>query len=107
MQLWKIQALFYMQRHRKRTTALYMVGGYYSSRFFHRMSYQCSQEHRSTFYLLNKSRNLQNKSEWYKKTGHLRKAMKYFWKAIYLERLGWINIDKKIKRYERKFEGNI
>ena len=36
----------------KRVTALYLVGGYFSSRHFHKLVYQCSREHRSFFYAL-------------------------------------------------------
>lgn len=66
---------------KKRVTALYMVGGYFSSRHFHKLVYQCSREHRSFFNLLHKSLNLKNKGEWMEKIGHPIKAKRFYRKA--------------------------
>ncbi len=73
----------------KRVTALYSVGGYYASRHYHRMTYQCSRYHRGQWYYSEKYRYLDRKSEWLKKNGHPRKANKYYWRARYYENLSW------------------
>ena len=73
----------------KRVTALYMVNGYYASRHYHKMAYQCSRDHRSIFGIIHKWQNLDSKSEWLKKNGHPRKAKKYYWKARYFENKSW------------------
>ena len=73
----------------KRVTALYSVGGYYASRHYHRMTYQCSRDHRSVIDLVHKYQNLDYKSEWLKENGHPRKAEKYYRKARYYEDKSW------------------
>lgn len=86
----------------KRVTALYMSRGYYSSRHFHKMVYECSREHRSWYELLDKSRNLKKKVEWYKQNGHPKKAKKYFYKVIFYESNFWKLENIRHNKLERK-----
>ena len=65
----------------KRVTALYFVGGYFASRHYHKMTYQCSRDHRSVNNLLHRYWNLERKAEYQEKHGHPRKAKELFIKA--------------------------
>ena len=65
----------------KRVTALYLVGGYFASRHYHKMTYQCSRDHRSINNLLHRYWNLERKAEYQEKHGHPRKAKELFIKA--------------------------
>ena len=76
-----IRYYFICRETGKRVTALYFVGGYYASRHYHRMAYQCSRDHKSHDNLLHRYWNLERKAEYQKEHGHPRKANKLFIKA--------------------------
>jgi len=97
-----IRYYFICRETGKRVTALYLVGGYFASRHFHRMSYQCSRDHRSGFDLVHKWQNLERRAEWLKKNGHPRKAEKCYWKARYYEDKSW---EVAAQRWGIPFEG--
>lgn len=87
----------------KRVTALYMVGGYYSSRYFHNLVYQCSREHRNFFNLLNKSHNLINKAEWMERIGHPTKAKRYYRKAEIYELAAYDQVNNRFNKVLAKY----
>lgn len=68
-----------------RVTALYLDNGYYASRHFHKMVYQCSRGHKNSFGIIDKWQNLDKRAERLKRNGHPRKAKKYYEKARFYQ----------------------
>jgi hypothetical protein len=88
----------------QRVTSLYMMNGYFSSRHYHRLVYQCSRDHRSIFNLQNKEMNIRKKAEWFKVIGHPTIAKQYFRKAEYCDELSLITFVGKLKMKEARQE---
>ncbi|MGA2143153.1 MAG: hypothetical protein ABSG94_12140 [Brevinematales bacterium] len=94
----------------RRVTALYSVGFYYTSRHYHRMTYQCSRDHRRFNELIFRAESLKIRAEYQRKNGHPRKANKLEWEAFDLEQadcrrlMAWgeRQISKLESRYSKK-----
>lgn len=80
----------------RRCTALYLVDGYFSSRFYHKMSYISSRYHRNYKDLVYRYQSMDAKAEALRRHGHPRKANELYWKARNIEDKSWNLVFKRL-----------
>jgi len=95
----KYRYYFICRDTEKRVTALYFNRGYYSSRHYHKLVYQCSRDHRNSMLYINKANSLYSKAEWYLKNHHPRKAKEIKHKANYYSLIGHKKVLNRINSF--------